>query len=181
MVSHSQQKKSHEIQSTVAPFGHGSDLTGNLALGKEGPEPLCQLQKTGLYHTVAKQPLGLDFGSCSYENKRAGVPRSTSGCPRGSKKRHPESAGEKDRRHNADRSRGLRGRSLDKEKGSWCHKSWKTVPSCDNPSYTGRVWVTGWSTRIDGERRQNSPCRPFRWEFPGWVITCPQHTCALLG
>ena len=55
---------------------------------------------------VAKQPSGIDFGSCSYENKRAGVPRSTSGCPRGSKKRHAGSAGEKDRRHNAGRIPG---------------------------------------------------------------------------
>lgn len=81
--------------------------------------------------------------------KELGVPRSTSGCPRGSKKRHPESAGEKDRRHNAGRSPGPPRGPWTKKRGAELPRLWKTpVPPATTP-HTGQVWVTGWSTRIE--------------------------------
>lgn len=84
---------------------------------------------------VAKQPSGLDFGSCSYENKRAGV--------QGNRKRHPEAQEMKTGGTLQAEARGLL-KVLGQRNGELnCQGFGRLRPLLRQPHSTGGVWVTG--------------------------------------
>ena len=148
MISHSQQKEESYDTDTVAPFGHGSDPTGNHGSRKRGIQSLyvnykrqsstAWLQSSHQGLTLAPVVMKIKELECqgqpavALEVARRGMwgaqERKTGGTTQAE-------------------SRGLR-EVLGQRKGEPnCQGFGRLRPLLRQPLSTGGVWVTGWSTR----------------------------------